>query len=159
MIPYMKLFPRLKKAEYDAVWEKIDKNHDGELSFEELSAHYGFKLSPSGSRKGGSAAEMTDEQILEALQMQAALADLQTEREAKKDKSPAVVPQGRRASSGTGNRVNSRGNTSGVQTIKMPQKTSLQDPGVSVRFLQACELGGSDEVLSLLKKVDNVMIE
>ena len=117
----MKLFPKLKKEEYDTVWEKIDKNRDGELSFDELAAHYGFKLSPAATRKGGGGGEeMTDEQILEALQMQAALADLQKEREDKKDKSPAVIPQGRRASSGTGNRVNSRGNSSGVQTIKMP---------------------------------------
>ena len=74
----MKLFPKLKDADFEKAWLKIDSNADGELSLQELAAYYGFNLSPSANRAGKAGdEEMTDEQILEALQLSATLADMQ----------------------------------------------------------------------------------
>ena len=70
-IPWRKIFPRLGADDFERAWKGIDQNGDGELSLRELADHYGFQLSPSGMRKGDE--EMTDEQILEALQMHQAM--------------------------------------------------------------------------------------
>ena len=53
-------------AEYDAVWAKIDADGDGNLTVKELATYYGFAWDESGD---GVATEMSDEQILEALQV------------------------------------------------------------------------------------------
>ena len=67
MVPWMKLFPKLHRADYDRVWLEIDKDGSGTLSLPELAEYYGFNLSPSAKRKGDQTANMTDEQIMEAL--------------------------------------------------------------------------------------------
>jgi hypothetical protein len=77
----MKLFPKISKDKYDEVWKTIDKNGDGDLSFNELSSHYGYD---STATEGKGDAEMSDEQILEALQMQATLQELQDAKAAEK---------------------------------------------------------------------------
>ena len=103
-MPYRKLFPKCTKEEYEKVWTKMDTNGDGVLQFEELAQHYGFKLDMKvrvfcvtrraivghpalscrqGHRKAGGES-MTDAQIMEALQMQAALASLQEEQDKKR---------------------------------------------------------------------------
>lgn len=48
------------EAAYDIVWKKIDKDGDGNLTVDELSAFYGFD-------KDGGTGEMSDDQILQAL--------------------------------------------------------------------------------------------
>jgi Ca2+-binding EF-hand superfamily protein len=116
MVPWMKLFPKLHRADYEKVWKEIDKDESGTLSLPELAAYYGFNLSPSAKRAGDQTANMTDEQILEALQLSAALQELAEEKaQRQKDKEQedldAVAAQlaaaqggrrGRRASSGAG---------------------------------------------------------
>ncbi len=84
-VPWMKLFPKLTPEQFDKVWDEIDEDGDGNLSYEELAKYYGFNLSPSSKRSGGGgAAEMTDEQILEALQLSATLEEMQREKEDRK---------------------------------------------------------------------------
>ena len=122
MIPWMKLFPKLTREDYDAVWKEMDDNDSGTLSLPELADYYGegqprdrnlivglptcdpsapltdqptnipphttgFSMSPSAKRKGDQTAEMTDEQIIEALELSATLVELNAENEQrKKDK-------------------------------------------------------------------------
>ena len=87
MVPWMKLFPKLHRADYDKVWKEIDKDCSGTLSLPELASYYGFNLSPSAKRAGDQTANMTDEQIMEALQLSAALQELAEEKEQRrKDK-------------------------------------------------------------------------
>ena len=65
----MKLHPGQGAKEFDIFWEKIDLDGDGNLSFEELASHFGYNISPASVRAGSAGDEMTDEQILEALQV------------------------------------------------------------------------------------------
>ena len=62
---YRKMFPNITDEEFAKVWNKIDDDGNGTLSMQELAAYYGFNLEAETS------AEMTDEQILEALQVRA----------------------------------------------------------------------------------------
>ena len=66
-IVYMGMFPNTSKEDYNAVWDKIDADHDGNLTVKELATYYGFAWDDAG----GVASEMSDEQILEALQVNA----------------------------------------------------------------------------------------
>jgi len=83
-VPWMKLFPKLTATDFDVAWEKIDLDQSGTLSLNELATHYGFNLSPNAQRTGAGDADMTDEQILEALQMATTLADMQAEQDQRK---------------------------------------------------------------------------
>ena len=40
-IPWMKLFPKLLRTDFDRVWKNIDKDGSGTLSLPELAAYYG----------------------------------------------------------------------------------------------------------------------
>ena len=62
-LAYKKMFPNLTDEECDAQWTKIDADGDGTLTVLELAQYYGFNLD------GETTAEMSDEQILEALQV------------------------------------------------------------------------------------------
>ena len=73
---WKKLFPKLKDEDFDKAWLNIDGDGDGELSLQELASHYGFNLSPSANRRSARES-MSDEQILETLQLSATLADMQ----------------------------------------------------------------------------------
>jgi len=145
-IPWMKLFPKLKDADFEKAWLKIDSNADGELSLHELAAHYGFNLSPSANRAGkGGDEEMTDEQILEALQLSATLADMQAEQEERKkakeaeeqrlkeEAEEALKPKNRRGASNrrasstgsdgkTGSDGLRRGSTTGLSAMDREKK-------------------------------------
>ena len=66
-VPYSKLFSDMKDSQYDDVWNSIDTDKSGTLSLEELAAHYGFDL----NHKEAASDNMSDEQILEALQVYA----------------------------------------------------------------------------------------
>ena len=90
-VPYMRLKQELTDAQYDVLWkEQIDKNGDGELSVQELAAVFGFNLSPNAIRKGTAADDMTDEQIMEALQMEAAMYEMKLESEARQAEKEAA---------------------------------------------------------------------
>jgi len=129
---YMKMFPKTKPAEFDAVWSEMDKNKDNELSTQELATYYGFKLNSDGDEG------MTDEQILEALQMQAQLVELQ---EASEKTRKSLTPQAKETK-----KVSATRNSSGVTTIKMPTRTSASVEDLQILFLQACELGDKADV-------------
>ena len=60
---YRKMYPNTTEEEFEGIWKKIDDDGNGSLSMQELAAYYGFNLDAETS------AEMTDEQILEALQV------------------------------------------------------------------------------------------
>ena len=54
------------KTDFDAHWKVIDADGDGNLTMNELASHYGFNLDTN------TANEMSDEQILEMLNVRAA---------------------------------------------------------------------------------------
>jgi len=180
MVPWMKLFPKLHRADYEKVWKEIDKDESGTLSLPELAAYYGFNLSPSAKRAGDQTANMTDEQILEALQLSAALQELAEEKaQRQKDKEQedldAVAAQlaaaqggrrGRRASSGAGGSDGLRRGSvgavqgidrekkktlSGVSSVKMPTKVTQESEDPNVNFMHMCELGDERAIAEALK--------
>ena len=114
---FEKMFPEKTKEDFEAQWNKMDADGDGNLTVIELAKHYGFNL------EGESSAGMTDEQILEALQMQAALvemeaakaAQLAAERQAKLD-----AEEAERAAKGLTDSKVARD-----KTLKMVRATSL----------------------------------
>ena len=55
--------PDITDADYDKLWEKIDTDKSGDLSVKELATYFGYSIDGKGS------VEMTDEQILQALQL------------------------------------------------------------------------------------------
>jgi Ca2+-binding EF-hand superfamily protein len=63
--PWLKLFPKMKEADFEKVWVEMDTDKSGTLDMGELAAYYGFNISPSAKRSGGGAEEMSDEQIME----------------------------------------------------------------------------------------------
>ena len=62
-LAYKKMFPDLTDEQMEAQWSKIDADGDGTLTVLELAQYYGFNLDSETT------AEMSDEQILEALQV------------------------------------------------------------------------------------------
>lgn len=59
-----------KGGHFDKCWEQLDTDGDGNFTVNDLASFYGFML------EDNTAVGMTDDQIFEALQMQAALAKL-----------------------------------------------------------------------------------
>jgi hypothetical protein len=180
MVPWMKLFPKLHRADFDKVWKEIDKDCSGTLSLPELASYYGFNLSPSAKRSGDQTANMTDEQIMEALQLSAALQELAEEKEQRrkdkeKEELDAVAAQlaaaqggrrggARRASAGgsDGLRRGSVGavqgidrekkkTLSGVSSVKMPTKVTQESEDPNVNFMHMCELGDERAIAEALK--------
>jgi len=155
-VPWKKLFPKLSNADYDTAWKGIDKNGDGELSLKELATYYGFDLT---KKKGENQEELSDEKIMEALQMQATLAEMQAEKDMKKKeeeeakKKTSEEKGGSRRGSSTGNAAarERKKSSSGVATIKMPAKVTEDVTDQNVIFLQACELGDEKKILDIFK--------
>lgn len=91
---YFKAVGEMSDEDYLKVWQRIDADGDGNLTVKELASFYGFSWDDSGD---GTAMEMTDEQILEALQMHAAMAEAKAEQdkangETKKPEPEAPAP-------------------------------------------------------------------
>lgn len=156
-VPWMKLFPKLTDAEFEVAWKKIDKDGDGNLSMNELAEYYGFNLSPSGQRGGSrrGSEEMSDEQILEALQLQAALDELKAEEE-KKAKQKAEEEEGKPSSSPKMARRKEKSSSAGVAMVRMPAKITETCEDPNVLFLQMCELGDEKAILEALKKPEQM---
>ena len=111
------------------------------ISVDELCSFFNVKLSPGFGKDSN--VEMSDDDIMKALQMQAALAEAEAEREARdaerKSKAEEKV-HGKKTSSDRRKK-----NSSGVETVKMATKVTAKggvDPLVT--FLEACELGDAD---------------
>ena len=86
---YMGMFPNTTKEEYNVVWDKIDADHDGNLTVKELATYYGFAWDDAG----GVASEMSDEQILEALQVRHTLQHASAAASAARSTQPQPQPQ------------------------------------------------------------------
>ena len=158
---YMTMFPDATEDDFTKVWNTIDDDGNGELSIAELAMFYGFNLDDE------SAAEMTDEQILEALRMQAALVEmneakekqLRKEREEKKAKE-----EEERAAKGLTNERIVRDPT--VKVVDMELKKKEDGDEDIVHMLECCALGelASNDatkmtVLGFLAKKINVRVE
>ena len=63
MSAYTKMFPEMSQEEKEATWTKMDADGSGTLEVAELATYFGFNWD------GEAATEMSDEQILEALQV------------------------------------------------------------------------------------------
>ena len=180
MVPWMKLFPKLTRADFDKVWKGIDRDESGTLSLPELASYYGFNLSPSAKRAGDQTANMSDEQIMEALQMSAALQEIAAEKEARQkqkeqDELDAVAAQlaaaqgGRRGAGGRRNSAGSDGlrrgsvapvqaidrekkkTLSGVSSVKMPTKVTQESEDPNINFMHMSELGDERAIMEALK--------
>ena len=155
-IPWMKLFPKLKDDDFEEAWKLIDANGDGNLSMDELAAYYGYDLNKGNAEQ----AEMSDEKILEALAMQAALVEMEEEaakRKAEKEEAEARDKKGSSGRRGTGgassgaNREKHR-SSSGVINIKMPAKVTEAIEDKNILFVQSCELGDTKVLLKMLEE-------
>jgi len=153
-VPYMKMHPDTKPEEYAALWQKIDKDGDGNLDCEELAEHFGFKFSDLAKDMAAiedtnsRLSEMSDDQILEALLMEQTLRDLKKEEEDLLAK--GTKPQ-RKA------RLCSRDEE--VKVIKMPTKITCEKVPDEVELLMACEAGMEQDIIKLIEKGTNVRIE
>ena len=129
----------MSDAEYEKLWESIDRNGDGSLQFEELCLHY--KLDFSQTQEDlKSAKDMDDDMILQALQLQTVLLEERQKRE--------------QAEAEAKKKANFQRSATGVR------------PGITVlkisnsEFLTACELGDLEDVSSqLFDDALNVRIE
>ena len=63
---YRRIVPNATQEQYDEVWKKMDADGDGNLTVSELASFYGFDFDRDKN-------DMSDEQILEALQIKAQL--------------------------------------------------------------------------------------
>jgi len=98
--------------------------------------------------------DMSDEQILEALQV--AHESFDDQRTQKPEIAP---PRSRITSKGIGESRTKNSNSSGVITVKMPASVQTHIVDQRVLFLQSCELGDVEEINSLMVKCDNVRFE
>lgn len=57
------MFPDMSAEEKEKIWHQMDADNSGDLTVQELAQFFGFNW------EGEAATEMTDEQILEALQV------------------------------------------------------------------------------------------
>lgn len=147
-VPWMKLFPKLTPDDFKEVWKQIDKDGDGNMSMDELAKYYGYDLNKKDEDQG----EMSDEKILEALQLQAQLAEMEEERkkreQEKEEAAQKKLSGGRKTSSGARDKHRS---SSGVVSVKMPGKVTQSTDDENVIFMQSCDLG---DVNAIKKKMD-----
>ena len=161
------LYPKTTDAEYDKIWKDIDKNGDGNLSKEELAGYFGFNYDSLASdmEDERSRVSMSDEQILEALQValvpSAAHVDSafslpplrplcrtwrlgsqmhqalhDLEEEAKKKEIEKDKP---RSKQGRGSR-----DSEGIEMIKMPTKITVGIVCPKIEFMQALHAARRD---------------
>jgi len=150
--PYMKLHPDTPTEAYDKLWSQIDENHDGNLDKFELAHFFGFDynlLAKDMEDETKAMEEMSDDQILEALQMEQALRELQMQ--SKRDSSPKIEAKPTRV------RMGSRDED--VKVFKLPTKITMDDPPPEVDLLQSCDAGDEASVLRLIESGVNVRIE
>ena len=146
-VPYMKM-NRATDEEYEKVWKSIDKDGNGILSVDELCSFFNVKL--SGGKDSN--VEMSDDDIMKALQMQAALAEAEAER-------------GRATRSGS----RRRRRRCTARSVVRPAEEELVgrrdgedgdegdgEGGVDplVTFLEACELGDAEDFKLAMKELN-----
>jgi len=120
-VVFRAMFPQVSHERYEAIWTRMDRDGDGNLTVHELADYYGFDLDR------GVANEMTDEQILETLSMQAAL-DMKVET----DKKDHVIGQ-------------STGLDPSIMTVQIPTHVSIGKTNPLkhsvITFLESCSIG------------------
>lgn len=149
-VVYKKMFPKTTNTEFDKVWDDIDENKDGDLQVWELAKYYGF------SWDGETCAEMTDEQILQVLQMNSLLVQEEDEKKAKERaaKEAAKSPPAARASGLIRDKT--------VVVITDKKNKDLAGLADMKAFMEACELGEIKEkddktdIRSLLEKKNHL---
>jgi len=148
------LYPKTTDDEYDKIWKSIDDDGSGTLEQEELATYFGFKWDDLAKdlEDKKSMNEMSDDQILEALQMHQALREL--EETSRINASPEQV----RNKKTTGPR-RSRDNEFPLELVKMPTKITANGNDAKIEFLQACEVGDEAEIKAALAKGVKVRIE
>ena len=120
-VVYMSLFPKTTLEEFNAIWMKMDADGDGNLTVQELAKFYGFDL------EGSSSTEMTDEQILQALQLQAALVEQNAEKDKKiqeEKKKAEEKEEEERKAKGTEKKINAVDLTIKQMTCLVSEKSS-----------------------------------
>ena len=140
---YRRMYPKMSDPEFDSLWKVIDKNGDNNLSFDELCEHFGVDLAEANDARIEQLS-MTDEKILEALQLQAVLDEEMKKRE-EAEKTRKKTAAARRRTSGA--------MREGVKLVK------LSDTSVEAELLQECELGNMRRVNELLSENTNVRIQ
>lgn len=152
------LHPKTTDGEYDTIWNNIDVNKDGNLSAEELAHYFGFDYNALGKdiEDHKARASMSDDQILEALQMHAALRDLENEARAKASPEPPKRPNQRRASR---EGLPMHPGADGIETIRMPTKITGTELDPKIEFMQACEVGDDADIKTAIEKGVSVRIE
>ena len=70
---YYKRLKDCDNAAFEAVWKEIDTNGDGNLTLNELCDYYGVDQGEAASALKKFKKEMTDEKVVEALQLQSLL--------------------------------------------------------------------------------------
>jgi len=98
---------------------------------------------------------MSDEQILEALQMYQALREMEENSNARRDTSPMDhKPNRSRVKAGRASR-----DVEGVEFVKMPTKITGEALDPKVEFMQACEAGDVSDVKAAIANGVNVRLE
>jgi len=121
---YRTMFPQVTHERYMVIWKRMDVNGDGNLTCQELADYYGFNLNT------GVANEMTDEQILETLQIQAAL-DIESKVQVIDDEKTSKVPIAGRDTSIVVYKL-------GGQELRKQRDPESQ---AAAEFLEACMIG------------------
>jgi ankyrin repeat protein len=139
-VPYMKMFPKMTESEFEDIWKKIDTNGDGDLQFEELCRYWGFEAGDELKQNKSSVVDMSDDAIMEALQMQAVLYDSRKELEDKKRRASMVAPED--------------GLTLRKRTTDAITKIVLSGNSDSDEFLlmSHCELGEKEKIKEYMDK-------
>jgi len=146
---YRSMFPQVTHERFMVIWKRMDVNGDGNLTCQELADYYGFNL------ESGVANEMTDEQILETLQMQATL-DIESKIQVTGDEKTAQVPIAARDASIVVYKL-------GGQEFRKQREPEAQ---AATEFLEACMIGdltnvdaSKPTVMSYLRRNGNVRVQ
>ena len=110
---------------FEEMWKKLDADGDGSLTVDELAAHYGFSMDSDTSN------EMTDEQILEALQMQSALVELNSKKEEEKKPEEKVADAKKEKKEVVKDPT--------LEIVSLEKKDPTKQ--AEINFLEACQLG------------------
>lgn len=138
---YKKVHPTKNRDEFDTHWAEMDKNGDGQLSFEELATYYGYDIKKSTNN----VQDMSDEQILETLRLQTVLAEV----------AAAESPTDLSASFHRSKKHGSKSPT----IVSKPKSSLIEETDRELLFIQACDLGDSADVEQLLVEGVDVRIE
>jgi len=140
----------LTNKDFEAIWKKMDRNGDGNLQIEEICDYYHIDCN-GAERALHEQKEMSEEMIMEALQLNSALTEARLEKEAK-EKEKKLAEKTKRAPTGV---------RAGVTVLKMNQVkyTALDEYDPPTRFFAFCQLGEIDDARKLFDGGVEVRLE